>query len=304
MRADRTAWLALLRAPWCGLPLGQIETVLAASEGDLLAALSAAVRSGQDPRRRIARLCAALEPALLGAERGWPLWLRVLRTWMRLGGPAVYPDVAERLDARRFFDALAEHDDPASLVGEGMDSLTERLYSTAPPQADAIEVMTMHAAKGLEWDVVILPGLGRRGAYETDPLLHWIELPRPGQGTDLLLAPIRSGEQETEGSLALYIKSLRRARQALERVRQLYVACHPCTRLVAPARRSRCRARAGEPALPAPGSLLATLWPAIDAEFGALSPAAPACRGCTRRRAPGRTCADASARALAHGSSP
>jgi ATP-dependent helicase/nuclease subunit A len=271
--ADRTAWLALLRAPWCGMPLAQIEVVLGAADDDLFAALGAAARGGKDPHGRIDRLCTALAPAVLGAERGWPLWQRALRTWMRLGGPAIYPDVAERLDARRFFDALAEHDDPASLVGERMDSLTERLYSTAPPQAGAIEVMTMHAAKGLEWDVVILPGLGRRGANETDPLLHWIELPRPGEGTDLLLAPIRSGEEEADGSLALYIKSLRRARRALERVRQLYVATTRARLSLHLLAAADARTRVGEPASPAPGSLLATLWPAIDEQFRALQPA-------------------------------
>ena len=84
--------------------------------------------------------------------------------------------------------------------------------------------MTMHAAKGLEWDVVILPGLGRKTAVDPDPLLHWIELARVSEGTDLLLAPIRSGEQEPDGSLASYIKGLKRARGRLERVRLLYVA--------------------------------------------------------------------------------
>ena len=270
--ADRTAWLALLRAPWCGLPLGHIEAVLGAAGNDLFAALSAAVHDGKDMQGRIARLCTALAPAWHGAERGWPLWQRALRSWMRLGGPAIYADAAERFDARRFFDALAEHDEPASLVGERMDSLTERLYSTAPPQAGAIEVMTMHAAKGLEWDVVILPGLGRRGANETDPLLHWIELPRPTDGTDLLLAPIRSGEDESEGSLALYIKSLKRARQALERVRQLYVATTRARFSLHLLAAADARSRADEPASPTPGSLLATLWPAIDEEFRALQP--------------------------------
>jgi ATP-dependent helicase/nuclease subunit A len=270
--ADRTAWLALLRAPWCGLPLGQIEAVLGAAQGDLFAVLSAAMGDGKDRQGRIARLCTGLAPALLGEERGWPLWQRALRSWIRLGGPAIYADIAERLDARRFFDALAEHNEPAALVGERMDSLTERLYSTAPPQTGAIEVMTMHAAKGLEWDVVILPGLGRRGANETDPLLHWIELPRPGEGTDLLLAPIRSAEEESDGSLALYIKSLKRSRQALERVRQLYVATTRARFSLHLLAAADPRTRVGESASPAPGSLLGTLWPAIAEEFQAAQP--------------------------------
>ena len=81
------------------------------------------------------------------------------------------------------------HDDPDTLVGESLTEITERLFSSSPPQEGAIDVMTMHAAKGLEWDVVILPCLGRTTANNRDRLLHWIELPRAEAQTDLLLAP-------------------------------------------------------------------------------------------------------------------
>ena len=72
--------------------------------------------------------------------------------------------------------------------------------------------MTIHAAKGLEWDVVILPGLGRRTASDSDPLLHWLELPRPGQGreSDLLLCPIRASDLSDRAparSLSAYIEA-------------------------------------------------------------------------------------------------
>ena len=289
--ADRSAWLALLRAPWCGLSLAQLEQLLAEVDGDVFAALAACAPGEAERNARIARLRSALEPAILGSERGWPLWQRVERTWLRLAGPAIYPDAAERLDAHRFIDALALHDDPDNLVGEAMCTLTERLYSGAPPQAGAVEVMTMHAAKGLEWDVVILPGLGRKTAVDADPLLHWIELPRASEGTDLLLAPIRSTQQEPEGSLAAYIKGLRRARQRLERVRQLYVAA---TR----ARSSLHLLGAldpvvvrGKPAAPVAGSLLDILWPAIANEFGALRAAAPQEPTADSTAAPGREAA-------------
>jgi len=272
--ADRSAWLALLRAPWCGLSLAQLE-ILVAGVGDVFKALAAIQGEGEVPAR-IARVRAALEPAILGAERGWPLWQRVERAWLRLAGPAIYASAAERFDAHRFIDALALHDDPETLVGEAMGTLTERLYSAAPPQPGAIEVMTMHAAKGLEWDVVILPGLGRKTAVDADPLLHWIELPRVTQGTDLLLAPIRSTDQEPPGSLAAYIKRLRRARTRLERVRLLYVAA---TRARSALHLLGALAPAAAPGLPAAavaGSLLEILWPAVAHEFGALAPATPA----------------------------
>jgi ATP-dependent helicase/nuclease subunit A len=278
--ADRSAWLALLRAPWCGLTLAELESLLAGADGDLFAWLQARAQplpATPDPaaqllQLRLARLCAALAPAILGAERALPLWRRVEHCWLRLAAPAVYRGDVDRLDAHRFIDALALHDDPDRLVGEALGELTERLYSGAPPQPGAIELMTVHAAKGLEWDVVILPGLGRRTAVDADPLLHWIELPRAGDGTDLLLAPIRATEQEPRCSLAGYIKRLRRARGRLERVRLLYVAAtrargalHLLGALPQPV-------RPDEPPLPPRGSLLDILWPAIGAEFSALTP--------------------------------
>ena len=290
--ADRTAWLALLRAPWCGLTLAELETLLAAAEGDLFTWLQARAQTPADPsaqpgrpderheeavaamQQRLARLCAALAPAILGPERALPLWQRVEHCWLRLAAPAVYRSDVDRLDAHRYIDALALHDDPERLVGEALGELTERLYSGAPPQPGAIELMTVHAAKGLEWDVVILPGLGRRTAVDRDPLLHWIELPRASVGTDLLLAPIRATEQEPRGSLAGFIKRLRRERARLERVRLLYVAAtrarsalHLLAALPQPS-------SAAAPPQPARGSLLDILWPALGAQFLALLPAA------------------------------
>jgi len=288
--ADRSAWLALLRAPCCGLGLGELERLLAGSDGDLLAALRGCTAGDAPTQARIARLCAALEPAMLGAERGWPLWQRVERSWLRLAGPALYPGAAERFDAHRFMDALAVHDEPATLVGEAMGTLTDRLYSAAPPQIGAIEVMTMHAAKGLEWDVVILPGLGRKSAVDKDPLLHWVELPRASEGTDLLLAPIRSADQE-EGSLAAYIKGLKRARARLERVRQLYVATTRARSSLHLLGSVKPAPAAATPAKPASGSLLEILWPALALEFGMPRDATLAApltgpRGATKLRAP------------------
>jgi ATP-dependent helicase/nuclease subunit A len=297
--ADRTAWLALLRAPWCGLTLAELDTLLAGAEGDLFTWLSARAQAPPDPRaqpgrpdecsaeavaamqQRLARLSAALAPAILGPERGLPLWQRVEHCWLRLAAPAVYRSDVDRLDAHRYIDALALHDDPQRLVGEALGELTERLYSGAPPQPGAIELMTVHAAKGLEWDVVILPGLGRKTAVDRDPLLHWIELPRASVGTDLLLAPIRATEQEPRGSLAGYIKRLRRDRARLERVRLLYVAAtraRTALHLLAALPQPSTPAAAPQPAR---GSLLDLLWPALGAQFLALLPAAttPALEG-------------------------
>lgn len=274
-RGDRVAWLALLRAPWCGLTLPELAAVCARAQSDhfqaLQACCAAPAAASIDPERHAAltRLYAALQPALLGPERALPLWQRVEHCWLRLAGPGIYCGQSERLDARRFLDALALHETPEALVGEALESeLLEALYSAEPPQPGAVEIMTMHAAKGLEWDVVILPGLGRCPARDTDPLLHWLELPRPTGGTELLLSPIRAGAEDSEASLAGYIKRLRRERARLERVRLLYVAATRARRqlhllgAVATLKDGTLR--------PATGSALHFLWPALGAAFTAL----------------------------------
>ncbi len=279
---DRTAWLALLRAPWCALTLAELEALGADAGADMFELLRAAASSGSELapapqlRSRLSRLYGALAPAIHGVERGLPLWQRVEHCWLRLAAPAIHRAEADRLDAQRFIDALVLHDDPQRLVGEALGELTERLYSGSPPHPGAIEVMTVHAAKGLEWDLVILPGLGRSTAVDTDPLLHWIELPGAGADTELLLAPIRASPQEPRCSLAGYIKSLQRERARLERVRLLYVAAtrarselHLLAALPLPANPDK-------PPLPRAGSLLKIMWPAIGQQFLALTPVAGA----------------------------
>ena len=113
-----------------------------------------------------------------------------------------------------------------SLVGEALGELTERLYSGAPPQARRDRGHDDARRQG--------PGMGRGDPAGTGPQDRGRPAIRccigsncraPAPGTDLLLAPIRATDKEPRGSLAGYIKRLRRERQRqLERVRLLYVA--------------------------------------------------------------------------------
>ncbi len=92
------------------------------------------------------------------------------------------------------------------------------------PLLGTVEVLTMHGAKGLEWDVVIVPGIGRVPRGDREPLLHWLDLPGAAGESELLLSPISAAGARAGRSLAQYIRRLRKQRARLERARLLYVA--------------------------------------------------------------------------------
>ncbi len=163
--ADRTAWLSVLRAPWCGLTLADLSAL---AEGDprtvldLLADESRVQRLSADGRARVARVAPVLERATELCGR-MPAPDRVEQTWLLLGGPACLAADSERADAEQFFVHLGAHEDEhrgridMHALQESLDSLF------AAPEAGsdtAFHVMTIHKSKGLEFDHVIVPRLG------------------------------------------------------------------------------------------------------------------------------------------------
>jgi ATP-dependent exoDNAse (exonuclease V) beta subunit len=249
------------------LCLGELTALSADTEAPLWPALAAdAAPLEAAARARVLPLVDALRPAIEGGERGMPLAARVARCWRRLGGSAIHAEPRDHDDAAALLDALAA--DPAIELasGEALQAVAEDAYASARPRAGAVEVLTMHGAKGLEWDVVIVPGLGRRPARDAEPLLHWIEFPSALEEPELLLAPLRASGEPAARSLAAYIRDVRARRQQLERVRLLYVTA---TR----ARRelhwlgSALPIEGDEVCRPAAGTLLDILWPALRTEF-------------------------------------
>lgn len=83
--------------------------------------------------------------------------------------------------------------------------------------------MTIHKAKGLEFDHVILPGLGRSPRSNQGDLLVWLLRQRDNQQEDLILAPIREAGN-AQGPIYDYINNTDKAKQSYEDARLLYVA--------------------------------------------------------------------------------
>ena len=228
--ADRTAWLAVLHAPWCGAGLADLFRL---ADGDHSAsrrqALPAHLREraetiAQPMRTRLTRTLDVMDAAMEhgGAQ---PLAQRVERTWLSLGGDAC-TDALGRENVRLFLRLL----DTMEAEGEAINEATlkrraERLYAEPSHVPNAIDVMTIHKAKGLEWDLVLVPGLHRQSATDRYPFLDWLELgDTAADGSrDVLLAPLPPKGNDA-GSLNRFIKNKRRQRTDAELKRLFYVA--------------------------------------------------------------------------------
>lgn len=280
---DRVAWLAALRAPWCGLTLADLQILCgsdepAASGGTVAERLRARIPllSG-DGQVRAARTWKALELAtrLLSTER---LSMVVERLWHTLGGPECV-EAAEMPAIREFFRLLEKMEAENAPIHAGqLEARMKDLFAPPDPGADApVEVLTLFKAKGLEWDIVLMPGLHRGTSSDKPGLLSWIEeLPtrvQPSEGvpdieggaSTIYLAPIKRTAEERE-PISQWIRAKRAERESAELKRLLYVGW---TR----ARRElhlfvQCKQnKDGGLREAQPKSLLRTAWPVASAIF-------------------------------------
>jgi ATP-dependent exoDNAse (exonuclease V) beta subunit len=259
--ADRVAWLALLRSPVCGLALPDLlELCRADDRSTILQLLSLrSSRLSENARQRCERLVAVLSDAIALRGRGG-LREIVERTWIVLGGVVSSVKIDQDLrDAAAYLDLLQQSEAGGELVdADAFQKNLQQLF--APTETEipgAVEIMTIHGAKGLEWDTVILPALGRSTRREDEQLLYWRESVSEGQA-HLLLAPIDStANANLEPGVEKYLKRISADRGREELKRLLYVACT--------------RARAALHLVaelpdadkgPNRGSMLSPLWPA------------------------------------------
>ncbi len=270
--ADRVAWLAALRAPWCGLTLADLHALcgdLPDGEADATVAelyAARAERLSEDGQQRAARTMEVLNAA--ARERGRVPARRLMAwCWRALGGEACAPEGANPADAEAMLGLIEAHDHGNGTLD--LDRVREEAQKlmAAPehPTEARVKVMTMHQAKGLEFDTVILPGLGRPPRREDQRLLHWRYRPAAeGAEARLLLAaaPPRGGESPAYK----LVQQEEKASNEQETLRLLYVAATRAKRtlhLVAEVKHRN----DGELAQPRADSLLRPLWPAVRGEL-------------------------------------
>jgi ATP-dependent helicase/nuclease subunit A len=270
--ADRSSWLAILRAPWCGLTLADLHALAAedavATVWELLQEDGRLAAMTLDGRQRATMVRNVLERAL--AEQGrLPLRRWVESTWAALGGPACLEEGASAEDASTFLNLLE-----SAAVADQLEDLSafeakvSDLFGRPDVEAgDKLHVMTIHKAKGLEFDTVIVPALGMQPKREDPSLLLHLERPGPHGQAELLMAPIY-GTGAKADRIYSYLDSVQKEKREHEMTRLLYVAATRARKQLHLLGAVKVK-QGGEMSEPPKHSLLRRIWHVAERDFAA-----------------------------------
>ncbi len=268
---DRVSWLSILRAPWCGLLLPDLHALCAdAPDAPLWELMQDAGRVqllSPEGLLRLKRTQTVLEKSLAGRPESLRAWIRW--TWLALGGPACLSSQDDPADAHAFFELLDGIDQGGDAEPDQLRKRVEGLFASPDSQgSEELQVMTIHKAKGLEFDVVIVPSLERAAPSDASQLLLWQERPGEADEGGLLMAPIKQTGSDQD-RLYGYLRDIENLRSEHETARLLYVAATRAKRKlyllggVDP--------RIGDDRLEVPSphkkSLLRRLWPSVEEHY-------------------------------------
>lgn len=227
--ADRIAWLSVLRAPWCGLTLDDLHILSGTSFfeniWENLNSDELIKQTSSDGLQRLLRILPILSAKIADRSR-YSLREWIETTWLQLGGPACVEQAGNLDDAKSFFKLLEKMDQNSN--GLNIEDLIEqvsRLFAAPNTSADdKLQIMTLHNAKGLEFDTVILPHLEKKISNDLKQLMLWMERPNVHHNNNsLVLAPIDAIGQDDD-LIYRYIKKQQNIKNDFEMCRLLYVA--------------------------------------------------------------------------------
>jgi ATP-dependent helicase/nuclease subunit A len=225
MPSHRLAWLSVLRSPWCGLSLSDLHHIARydtkQSIPHALEQPSCILNLSENGQTRITFVYSVLKKALKTRHHG-NLVTWIMATCQALHIHAILTPSEER-DLDLFWDKLEafELDGQLSdhaLFKQELNAVYAKKLNTA-----RLHIMTIHKAKGLEFDSIILPGLGKRAPAPDKPLLRLLTLPSETSEPLVLISPLHAAHHE-RSALYDYLGQLDAEKNKYEQQRLLYVA--------------------------------------------------------------------------------
>ena len=218
---DKLAWLAILRAPWCGISLPDLTLIAShCSTNTIWQVVNSPPQLSPDASTRLKRFTRILTPILddIGSH---PLHHVVARAWHALSGPDIIT-FDEQANINTYINLLGEIQHAGGLNDlQQLETAMEDLWAVSGNNDSQLQLMTIHTAKGLEFDVVILPGLSRRPRSDDSKLLIWKEFLINNHRSALLVSPIKQSDDDVRYK---FVQALEKRSEREEIKRLLYVA--------------------------------------------------------------------------------
>lgn len=227
--ADRGAWIGLLRSPVVGLSIGELETLVKGERGlvrpndliiDLIQSESVLNQLSVESQSRVKKLLRVMEQSLSQLDRK-PLSIIVKGAYYELNGLSTLEGESELRNVEAFLKMLRVFDQSGFEL-ERFENELSRLYATDEKSNGSVSLMTIHKAKGLEFDYVFIPGAHKpiRGdiarLIDTDTILSDEGYPTP------VIAPSPEAGIKTP-QINGVIRGFAKIKKSLEAVRTAYV---------------------------------------------------------------------------------
>ena len=270
--SDRLAWLALLRGPWVGLTWTDIHALVRNDARSTVIELL-------DDEKRIAALSADAIERIAGFRDRIAVHMqgsatetlrdRVELAWYALGGPSILRD-AEQLDnVYRFLDVIEKIESAGSLADvHDLDRMLDRERVSSKVDPDCrLQIMTMHKAKGLQFDHVVLHGLGRTARVSDKAVLSWLINTGSDGSSEMIISPVGPRSEIDKDPLHQFIEVTESDKERLELDRLLYVACTRARKSLQLIGNVGLTADGQSYRPPIARSLLHRLWPAIEPDY-------------------------------------
>lgn len=223
--ANRLSWLSVLHSPYCGLPLNDIHVIAHFNKKKsiyyALLHLNKIQGLSEEGKIRAGFFIDIMHKALIQRyEIRLSDW--IIRTLKELHIKNILTSNQLR-DLNQFWALLDRYEQHGRLADkkEFLSELNKLYSQEATPSR--LQIMTIHKSKGLEYDAVILPGLGSRPSRGHNPMLRWLNLPTPQNGNLLLMSPIQAAHRE-QCALYEYLAHIEEIKENYEAQRLLYVA--------------------------------------------------------------------------------
>jgi len=227
--ADKLSWVSFLRSPLCGFLLQDIHFLSIFSNSsktiwEILQEKKIINKLSSDGKIRTKWFIHKMKNHIKNIGR-----LRIddliWKIWIELDGPKFLSSIQEDQVVDMFFDFIKDQ----KICDYDLDKerFESNLFSLKIPvisKKTNIEIMTIHKAKGLEFDCVILPECQKIVSKEHKSFLLWHQYRYNLHKSKIIMAPIQKTNIDKKNSLYFFLKYIENKKNYYEIQRLFYVA--------------------------------------------------------------------------------